>query len=381
MKPLLLIVGVAISAFGQVVSTTVVANPASAGSLQPNWSVTPDGATVLNWTEPSKDGSYSLRYAVRRGGSWSAPITVAAHRHFFRHPAEVPEVVQTTGDHWLAHWVENQEGSDAEFVYVSSSKDGAHWTAPAMAHRDRSPVEHGLASMTANPDGSASLFWLEALKGEDAPVYLMRTVVDASGKEVTEETLDDDVCACCPTAVAKTAKGLIVAYRDHTPKDIRDIAVLRLENGHWSASKTIYNDDWKIDACPVNAASVAAKADRVAIAWYTAAHNSPQVKLVFSADDGATFNKPVIVSTGAAHGYVSVVMDDSGNATVSWLEQGSGATRVLVRAVSSAGVAGPVLEIAKGEKSELGYPKLVRSGKETFIAWGSKAKIQTASLH
>ena len=380
MKSILFGLGLAVAAFSQVPSAAPFSSPAGAGSLQPNWSVTPDGGVVLNWIEPSKDGSYALRYAVRRGGNWSAPVTIAAHRHFFRHPAEVPEVMQTADGHWLAHWVENQESSDAEFIYVSSSADGSHWTAPLQAHRDHSPVQHGLVSMIENAGGGASLFWLEALKGEDGPVYLMRTLVDGSGKEVNEERLDEDVCSCCPTAVAKTAKGLIVAYRDHTPKDIRDIAVVRLDNGHWSASKIIYPDNWQIDACPINAAAIAAKGDRVAIAWFTAAHDSPQVKIVFSSDDGAAFSKPVIVSTGHAFGYASLALDDAGNATVSWLEQGSGGTRVLVRGITSAGAAGQVLEVAKGDKSALGYPKLARSGKETFIAWGSGAKIQTANI-
>jgi len=58
-------------------------------------------------------------------------------------------------------------------------------------------------------------------------------------------------------------------YRDHTPEDIRDIAVIRFENGHWSMPKTLYADKWKINACPTNAASAAAKGERVAIAWYT----------------------------------------------------------------------------------------------------------------
>lgn len=377
-RVLFLTAAFAIAANSQTLSSSAIPNPAGPGSLQPNWSVAPDGGTVLSWTEPAQDGSASLRYAVRHGAAWSQPVTIAAHRHFFRHPAEVPEVMQTAGGHWLAHWVENQESSDAEFVYVSSSADGTHWTPPLQAHRDHSPVQHGLVSMIGNDGGGASVFWLEALKGEDGPVYLMRSVVDSSGKETNEERLDEDVCACCPTAVAKTSKGLVVAYRDHTPKDIRDIAVLRFENGRWSPSKIIYNDNWQIDACPINAAAIAARGDRVAISWFTGARNSPQVKIVFSTDAGATFTKPVIVSTGHAFGYTSINMDDSGNTLVSWLQQGPGGAQVLARAISSAGAPGPVLEIGKGDKSELGYPKLVRAGKDTFIAWGSSSKIQTA---
>ena len=147
----------------------------------------------------------------------------------------MPEVLALPGGHWFAHWVESPGGdSDAEYVYVSSSTDGKTWTMPLEAHHDHSAVQHGLASMIANPDGGASIFWLEALKGEDNPVSLKRTIVDATGKEVREEIIDPDVCGCCPTAVAKTSKGLLLAFRAHTKEDIRDIAVTRLENGKWS---------------------------------------------------------------------------------------------------------------------------------------------------
>jgi len=53
---------------------------------------------------------------------------------------------------------------------------------------------------------------------------------------------------------------------------------------------------------------------------------------------------------------------------------------VLVRRVTAAGVAGPVVEVAKGGKMALGYPKLFHNGSETFIAWGSTKQVQTASL-
>jgi hypothetical protein len=366
--------------FGQTLSMSALANPAPAGSLEPNWSVSPDGGIVLCWIDPAKDGSAALRYAVRNGSSWSAVRTIAEHRQFFRHPAEVPEVMATPGGHWIAHWVENPHpASDEEYVYISTSADGTHWSAPVQAHRDHSPVQHGLVSMLPEANGGASIFFLESLKGDDGPTYLIRSVVDASGKLVNEERLDDDVCSCCPTAVAKTAKGVLLAYRDHTPKDIRDISVLRLENGKWSASKTLNADNWQINACPINAAAVASSGGHAAIAWFTAAQNAPRVQVAFSSDSGATFGKPVKVSTASAHGYASIVVDDQGNATISWLEQGSNTARVLVRRVTASGAAGPVLEIAKGDRAALGYPKLVRAGGEVMIAWGG-AKIQSASI-
>jgi hypothetical protein len=209
----------------------------------------------------------------------------------------------------------------------------------------------------------------------------MRTVVDAEGKEVKEEPLDTDVCSCCPTSVVKTAKGILAAYRDHTSKDIRDIAVLRLENNRWSTSKILHADNWEINACPVNAASASAKDDRVAIDWYTEANDKPKVQLVFSSDSGTTFSKPTVVNTGDTLGYASTALAGDGGAVVSWIEEGDKQSRVMVRSVSPAGVAAPVLQVAEGSRTSLGYPRLIRSGTETWIAWGdSKTGIKTALL-
>ena len=208
----------------------------------------------------------------------------------------------------------------------------------------------------------------------------MRTLVDFTGKEIREESLDADVCNCCPTAVVQTAKGLLVAYRDHTAQDIRDIAVIRFENGKWSPSKIVNADKWKIDACPVNAAAVAAKDNRVALAWFTGAQDMPRVQMVFSSDAGTTFTKPTLLSTGRAFGYASAVLENDGGASVSWIEEAGATSKVMARRVAPTGVAGPAVTVASGPKQSLGYPRLLHAGNDTWIAWGDKTKVQTAQL-
>jgi len=374
----------AASGFGQALKVETVANPSGATSLQAHWGTAQDGSPLLSWVETTKDGSHSLRYAIRRGAQWSEARTIAANRHFFRQPAESPSVISFTDGSLLAQWVEVPAGSsEAEYIYVSASKDGVKWTAPVMAHKDRSPVQHALASMAASGPQEASVVWLEALKGEDDPSNLKRTVVSSDGKVVKEESLDPDVCTCCPTSVVKTARGLLVAYRDHTPQEIRDIATIRLEGGKWLPSKILNPDKWKINACPVNGASAAAKDNRVAIAWFTEAEDSPRTQLVLSTDGGTTFGKPVRISTGNSYGHVSAALDDQGGAYVSWIEEGTGeGVRLLVRQVTSAGVAGAVTQVAMGSMSSIGYPRLLHAGTETWIAWGNSgtAKIQTARI-
>ncbi|MBV9503660.1 MAG: exo-alpha-sialidase [Acidobacteriia bacterium] len=384
LKSILLLLPVALAASGQALKVEMLANPSGAESLQAHWGTASDESPLLSWLEKSKDGSLSLRYAVRRGAQWSEPRVIVANRQFFRQPAEAPSVISFRNGSLLAEWVEVPPGSgEAENLYVSSSKDGTQWTAPVMAHRDRSPVQHALASFTASGDNEGSVVWLEALKGEDAPSALKRTLVNGDGAVVKEETLDSDVCTCCPTSIVKTAKGLLVAYRDHTSKDIRDIAVVRLENGRWLPSRIVNPDNWEINACPVNGPAAAANNNRVAIAWYTEAQDSPRTLLAFSSDGGASFSKPIKISTGNSFGHTSVTLADNGDAMVSWLEEGSGdRVRLLARQVTNAGVAGPVVEVAQDAQRSIGYPRLLQVRNETWIAWGNSGstKIHTARI-
>ena len=136
--------------------------------------------------------------------------------------------------------------------------------------------------------------------------------------------------------------------------------------------------------CPVNGASVAAKDNHVAIAWFTEADDDARTQVIFSSDGGATFGKSIQVSEGNSLGHVSIALNDTGGAVVSWLEEGEGgySSRLMVRVLTSGGVAGPAVRVAEGGKAAIGYPRLLHSGRETWIAWGNSgtAKIQTARL-
>ncbi|HWF07810.1 MAG TPA: hypothetical protein VG297_05060 [Bryobacteraceae bacterium] len=362
--------------FAQTLKLEPAANPTGPGSSQVNLTTSADGSVILSWVE-----SETLKYAIRKGGQWSGPRTIAAKRHFFHHPAELPEVIALPSGTFLAHWIETPKpDSEAEFIYVSASRDGVKWTPPVMGQHDKSDVQHGLASMVADGDKEASVFWLQALNGPDKPTSLMRSVINADGSEVKEETLDSDVCECCPTAAVRTARGILVAYRDHTKDDIRDIAVTRLESGRWTSPKIVYPDKWQVDACPVNAAFAAAKGDKVAIAWYTASGDKARVELATSVDSGATFSKAAVISAGQAYGFASAALDNAGGVFASWVEHSGDGAKVMARHVSADGAAGPVLQVATGSRKDLGYPRILRAGNETWIAWNTNGKAQTALL-
>ena len=81
---------------------------------------------------------------------------------------------------------------------------------------------------------------------------------DKAGKQLTESAVDLRVCECCPTTAAVTADGPIVAYRDRSDTEIRDIYVARFVGGKWSEPAPVHRDNWQIAACPVNGPALTA---------------------------------------------------------------------------------------------------------------------------
>lgn len=120
------------------------------------------------------------------------------------------------------------------------------------------------------------------------------------------------------------------------------------------------------------------------IARYPEAQDFPRTQDRFSGDGGATFSKPVRVNTGNSFGHVSAALDGQGGAFESWLEEvkDTDGVLLLVRQVAGAGVARAVTQVAQGARSRIGFPRLLHSGIETWIAWGNwrTSKIHTVRL-
>src|ERR1700691_3128378 len=106
-------------AFAQALKIEPTPNPSAAGSSQVNWSFAQDGSPILSWIEPQKDGSFAFRYSTYhgtgQGGQWALPRTIAAHRHFFHHAAEMPNMTALKDGTLIAEWIEQPHAqSEAE---------------------------------------------------------------------------------------------------------------------------------------------------------------------------------------------------------------------------------------------------------------------------
>lgn len=368
-----------------------LATPAAPGSTTPNLRVGADGRVYLSWLEPA-DSGYALRFATLDGARWSAPRTIRSGRDFFVNWADFPSMEILNGGRLAAHWLQrNGGGTYAYGVRISHSADGGKsWSTPVTPHRDSSQTEHGFVALWREGPVLGAV-WLDGRKfSKDShnasnEMMLVSTTLGAKGKLGPEVRLDERTCDCCQNAAAMTADGPIIAYRDRSRDEIRDIYVTRRVNGTWTRGNAVHADTWTIAACPVNGPSLSASGKRVALAWFTAANDSPRVKVAFSDNSGAGFRAPIRVDDGNPAGRVAVELLADGSALVTWIERTGGDTAsVRVRRIARDGRAGPSRTVAASSSARAsGFPRMAVTGSDAVFAWtvpGRPSAIRVARL-
>jgi hypothetical protein len=372
-------------------SVTDLKSPAAAGSEEPNLAVAADGRVYLNWLEPVSPKGFALRYSVRGPQGWSAPKTISQGTNWFVSPADFPSLSIMSDGTLAASWLVATGGptSEAYDINVALSKDGgATWGKPIVPHRDSKKRQHGFLSWVPTADGKLAAMWLDGRNmpsEEEGNMAVMYTTIGANGTLGPEVQIDDRACECCKTAMATTPDGLVAVYRDRSEKEIRDIAITRYTNGRWSKSEDLNKDGWEIDGCPINGPAVSSNGKNVAVAWFTAPGDKPQVNLLMSSDSGKTFGKKIRVDGGNPAGRTEVVSLSSGDAVVSWIERTSQGPRIHVRRFDVNGVATPPVDVSQtGGVRSGGFPKVVVSGKDIIVAWTDSSEpshIRTAIVN
>jgi hypothetical protein len=356
-----------------------IETPAGPGSAQPQLTVS-DRGVLLSWIERNADVA-TLKFSERTANGWTPPKTVASGSDWFVNWADVPSVVRLADGSLYAHWLQ-KSGPDT-YAYdvrlARSTDDGGTWTASFTPHHDATKSEHGFASLFQMPGAGLGLVWLDgrAMKSEGhgghesaGDMSVRSATFDQSGKQLAESAVDLRVCECCPTAAAVTSDGPIVAYRDRSATEIRDISISRYVNGQWSEPAVMHRDNWQINACPVNGPALSASGRRVAIAWFSAKGEQGHAYAAFSTDAGASFGTPIALDDFSALGRVDVALLDDGSAMATWIEFQEGRAQFKMRRVDASGTKSPAMTVSNLAASRAsGYPRLARSGNELVFAW------------
>ena len=364
---------VAAQAKGWTPTIEALAAPTMANTTEPQLT-SRDGRTVLSWLELQGPRT-TLKFAERTAAGWSEVRTVAEGNDFMVNSADVPSVVLLADGTVVAHWLQ-QDGPDPESykLRLAWSKDGGRmWSDPLSPHHDKVQTQHGFGSLFQVPGGGLGLVWLDgrAIR-PDAPegvgnMALRATTFGTDGRQRVESVVDSRVCECCPTAAADTSDGVIVAYRNRSASEIRDIYVTRLVAGRWTPPRAVHNDGWRVKGCPVNGPAISARDRTVVVAWFTEKAGQGHAFAAFSRDGGQTFGSPIRLDDQSALGRVGVQLLPDGSAVATWVEFGQPNSQFRARWIDASGTEGPTVRVADSTGTR--YPRLAQSGNELLFAW------------
>ena len=345
----------------------------------------------LSWIEKKKDSSY-LKFAVLKNDTWTPPTTIASGNNWFVNWADYP-MISSNGKNMIAHYLaKSAEGTYAYDIKIKQSSDlGITWNEQFTLHDDGKQAEHGFVSIVPYQNnffvswldgrntGMAENAGQDSHDGHHGAMSVRAAVLNDTGTKISEWELDNKVCDCCQTASAITSNGPIVVYRDRSDEEIRDMSIVRLVDGVWTEPKNIFNDGWNIKGCPVNGPRAAAIGNHLAIAWFSAADNKPQVQLILSSDGGSSFREPIRIDHGQAIGRVDVEWLNEEQVLVSWMEGGD----IKLVAVNRNGSMGESVVVASSSVNRAsGFPQMTLSNDQVYIGWTSaeEKKIKMARL-
>ena len=366
--------------------------PTTASSRYPNLTETDRGLAII-WFEPVQEG-HALKWSEFNGRTWSNPVIITSGKDYFINWADFPSVFYNGENHFVVHWLENNGTGPYDYIIkITQSHDrGRSWSTPIVPHRDKKNGEHGFVSFFHANNNKIGLVWLDGRNmltdGHESgygQMTLYSTTIDNNGGLGKEILLDDRVCECCPTTAAEIGNEILVAYRDRSLSEIRNINLVRWENGEWKNPQPLHDDNWKIAGCPVNGPKLAVEGNNVAAIWYTSPDDQPSIYLSISNDGGNNFNEPMRLDSGKPLGRVDCIWLDGESVLASWMEMGAEGTNVMFSTVDLANQKSRSMiatQISPGRAS--GHPIISRYHQNIFLAWtevGEVDKIKSKWIH
>lgn len=340
---------------------------------------------VLSWVQDNGQ-QQSLHYQTWHAGQWTKSVEISQGKNWFLNWADFPSVIQD-GERVAAHSLRKSGAGTYDYdVWLSLANQTGKIRPDWLAHTDGVQAEHGFATLLWLPNKHLFATWLDgrntkktASDDEHAHASGMMTLraatFNAQGQPEQAWQLDASACDCCQTAAAITRNGPVVAYRNRTEHEYRDIYLTRWLKDKWTEPVPIANDGWQIAGCPVNGPALAAQGDQLAAAWFTAAQEQAQVKLAFSQNAGQHFSAPIVVAAANPEqpvlGRVGVAMLNNGITAITWLQakaqQQAQLTLALYDSRGQLLQTAPLAQLSSSRKT--GVPSLVSDGQHFYVSY------------
>ncbi|GEQ85792.1 hypothetical protein ULMS_13000 [Patiriisocius marinistellae] len=328
----------------------------------------------FSWVTTENETDF-LNFSILKDTTWSNAETIIEGKDWFTNWADFPAIAESNGNILTSFLQKSTNGKytyDVKLnLYNATTKE---WKKNILLNTDGTQSEHGFVSIVPNYGGQFFISWLDGRNtvvkeemnhenghhGGKGAMTLRGAYIAENGEIINEKELDNRVCDCCQTSATMTNQGPVVVYRDRSDKEVRDISIVNKENTQeWSKPKTVFDDNWEIEGCPVNGPSIASFENSTAVAWFTGANQKQKVQIAFKKNDKIDFGIPIRLNVKETLGRVEVLMLNENEAIVTWMEFDEEDALVQVMKVNENGAKGEPLTISRtSSQRSSGFPQI-----------------------
>ncbi|HKR14991.1 MAG TPA: sialidase family protein [Pyrinomonadaceae bacterium] len=363
-------------------------------AAEPTTAVGSDGSFYVAWVNhEAKQADVMLGRFDAHGKAAGTPVRVnpqAGIATAWR--GDPPSVAVAKNGSVYVVWTARVEadGKKGTDLYLSASNDkGQTFAAPVKINDDKAPGAHGMHSLDVADDGRIYVSWLDE---RNVHTPKPSTKADGHHMESNRELFIADssdggrtfspnrkaaaeACPCCKTALAVATDGTVyVSWRHVLPGNFRHIAVMTSADAGATFSKPVIvsDDKWMLEGCPVSGPSLSAEGDILKVLWYAAGEgNTPGLYVAESKDKGRSFSPRQLLAQEGVRGTPVLAANSSaatGSADVAiWEMTGGAAAETKFRKLGNESAATSV-----GTNAEL--PAAVAGKDGLFVAYVSKVK-------
>lgn len=358
-----------------------VSAPTSVGAA-PMFALSPTGERAVAWISAPGGGTDGRLY-VSTGGS---PSELRDSLGPIEPHGEAPPKISYGHDGTLyalyavAKVVPGRRFPMSSLRLATSKDDGVTWSTPVTIASDSAFGTRNFHALHVGSDGDLYVAWLESGRGKSR-TFLTRST--DGGTTWTPPALADTTqsCPCCRTAIATARDGtLYLAWRTVLAGNVRDVVVARSRDRGltWSPPVRVHSDNWVFDGCPHAGPSMQVdSAGVVHIAWWTGLEGKAGVYYARSTDDGTTFGAPVPLGVSEFSAPAHVQLALGGGKVVAVWDDGTVKTPRVVMRVSADGGATfspPALVSTEGRAAT--FPVLALRDGDLTIAWSEQSEAE-----
>ena len=334
------------------------------------------------WTVSVHGQHLHVSHSDNLGVSWSASVKVNAEAENILGDGENrPKIIARNGIVYVSYTRGLAKPMTGDIRFARSLDGGKTFSTPITVNDNHDIISHRFEALAVSDKGDIHIAWLDkrdlhlALSGNNPyrGAALYYTVSRDGGASFDANTrLADHTCECCRVAMTVDTAGIpVVVWRHIYGKNVRDHAVLRLDNT--SRVQRVAHDNWEIDACPHHGPAISISPDGAYhVAWFTGAAANPGLFYARSSDAGKHFSAPLAFGNPSAQAGRPQVLALGAHVWLAWKEFDGTSTSIRIMRSDDSGNSWSVPVTVGETRATSDHPLLIANRNSVYLSWNTQ---------